>query len=102
MATMIPWQAVSSVLPAAAVIWADLERDRSANRLSASVGRAERIIRSNRRKWSGGTRPSLGGAEELPAREHGRQPVHDVGIEVRRIPGPLTRPMRPSLTRAPR
>ncbi|MCE9631867.1 MAG: FAD-dependent oxidoreductase [Planctomycetia bacterium] len=40
--------------------------------LLASVGRAERITRSNSRGWSGWMRPSLGGAEELPSHAQGR------------------------------
>lgn len=41
-------------------------KDRSANGTSASIGRAERITRSNGRGWSGWMWPQLVGAEEFP------------------------------------
>jgi hypothetical protein len=47
-------------------------KDRSANGTSASVGLAGRIMRSNRRSWSGRVRPDRGGTEELPIHAQGR------------------------------
>jgi hypothetical protein len=47
-------------------------KDRSANGTSASVGRAGRIMRSNRRSWLGRMRPDRGGAAELPIHAQGR------------------------------
>ena len=55
-----------------AVADARVQKDRSANGTSASIGRAERIMRSNSRGWSGSMRSSRGGAEELPTHAQGR------------------------------
>jgi hypothetical protein len=46
--------------------------DRSANGISASDGRAVRIMRSSRRSWLGRMRPDRGGAAELPIHAQGR------------------------------
>ena len=49
-----------------------IAKDGSANGTSTSVGRAGRIMRSNRQSWSGLMRPDRGGAEELPVHAQGR------------------------------
>ena len=51
---------------------ANLLKNRSAKGPSASVGRAERIPRSDSRDWPGWIRPSPGGSEELPSHAQGR------------------------------
>jgi hypothetical protein len=54
------------------VDWDALSGDSPADGTSASVGRGGRIMRSNRRDWSGLMRPDRRGAEEPPIHAQGR------------------------------
>ena len=69
------WIMLSNVIAILVVlVWVAVRRwkDRSANGTSASVGRAARTMRSNRRSCSDWMRPDRGGAEELPIHAQGR------------------------------
>ena len=81
--------------PARAGPWTPRRRkDRSANGTSASVGRAGRIMRSNRRSWSGWMRPDRGGAGPS-APWHG-MPAEAVDVDVGQLvyPSPERLPGR--------